>query len=130
MTLLAQKELDDVATEIVYEIRRHLHSPITLGEVQVPLVVDDDRGNQIALALASKVRTEFTDGQMLDLMTHRVHVAIKGYARIKPHVLRGNTCLIYVYQPKEGDHEDLIRTMENTLFTARFKGLGGHIVRI
>jgi hypothetical protein len=130
MTLLSNEKLDGVVTELVCEINRHLNKPITKGMVRIPLVVDDDIGNQIALKLAFMVRTTFTDGQMLDLMTHKVHVRIVPEARKRPYILRGDTALIYVHQPLPDDHEDLVHTMENTLFTARFKGLGGHIVRI
>jgi hypothetical protein len=107
---------------VVTEIKRHRAHPISEGRVWIPILAEP--------ALAVKLNAEIAFSTKDLANTHRVIVEVCSTANANPVNLRGRTCLMYVYQPREDDHPDLIKTMELTLSTAKFKGLGGHIVRV
>jgi len=120
--IIEQHKLDKIIDAVISEIKRHRVHPISEGRVWIPIVAEP--------ALAAKISAEIGFAANYMANTHRVIVDVCSTANVSPINLRGRTCLMYVYQERGDDHQDLVKTMELTLSTAKFKGLGGHIVRV
>lgn len=132
---LTDKQLYEIVINVLTEIERHQRKPISKGEVVIPILLNVPDGKQVLRELRKRLNGQGKHHEAEGVMAiGLVTVYVDPTHATDPVMLRGNTALMYIV-PKDlpasrYGTEVLESTMNLTLMTARFNGLGGHIIRV